>query len=95
MTKKESLLLRYVFSFSRCHISSLLIVKVLGSRGEAERAQELEVSAEKDRLKAAALAKAGALLSFIGCHLSHHHLSRKFETASAGSKERAPRSCGW
>jgi hypothetical protein len=37
-------------------------LKVLGSRGEAEKAREIEAAAEKERLKAAAAAKAGTIL---------------------------------
>jgi hypothetical protein len=39
-------------------------LKVLGSRGESEKEREMEEAAEKERLKAAAIAKAGDLITF-------------------------------
>ncbi len=48
-------------------------MKVLGSRGESEKQREIEAAAEKERLKAAAIAKAGdpnTLQTISLCHLS-------------------------
>jgi hypothetical protein len=43
------------------NLSSDHKLKILGSRGEAEKARELEAAAEKERLKAAAAAKGGVV----------------------------------
>ncbi len=65
-------------------------LKVLGSRGEAEKERELEAAAEKERLKAAA--KSGALFcaSLALCTLIfawHTHLA---PAISPGSSKRPP-----
>ena len=44
------------------NLSSDHKLKILGSRGEAEKTRELEAAAEKERLKAAAAAKGGVFI---------------------------------